>query len=160
MRKKILLVGEAPGKKVEQHPNLWLRPDSSGKNHSANRLLSFTGWTVKQYLEIFDRTNFYETAQNNKLNGNTFPMPRHFDRAEQLLNRMDTKCCGRAVLLGRRVTKAFGMKPEWFKWVGGIVAIPHPSGRNRWWNNKGNRREAKKFFKKLLEWWTGEEKDT
>jgi uracil-DNA glycosylase len=157
-RKKILLVGEAPGKKVERYPKLWLRPDASGRRHAANRLLEYTGWTMKDYLEVFERTNFYETAQGaSAFKSGKTPSPRQFDRAEVLLNMMDTKCCGRMILLGTRVARAFGMKPSWLRWAGGIAVVPHPSGRNRWWNHKKNRRAAKRFFKELYTWWKGED---
>lgn len=47
------------------------------------------------------------------------------------------------LLLGRRVARAFGLgdiEPLGMVWRNGgigpcIVAVPHPSGRNRWWND-------------------------
>lgn len=32
-----------------------------------------------------------------------------------------------------------------------VAAIPHPSGRTRWWNSAGNRHRAHEFFIELIE---------
>jgi len=52
------------------------------------------------------------------------------------------------LLLGVKVCSAFGIeKPEWLEWYrsplwGPMIAVPHPSGLNRWWNDAEHRRAA------------------
>jgi hypothetical protein len=56
------------------------------------------------------------------------------------------------LLLGRKVCHAFGIeRPEWLEWYrsalwGPLIAVPHPSGLNRWWNNSENTLAAKELL--------------
>ena len=43
------------------------------------------------------------------------------------------------VLLGRKVSAAFGHDADFYEWVGGTVSIPHPSGLNRLLNDPEQR---------------------
>jgi hypothetical protein len=38
------------------------------------------------------------------------------------------------LMVGRKVTEAFDVAIPFGESVGGFTAVPHPSGRNRWWN--------------------------
>ncbi len=65
------------------------------------------------------------------------------------------------LLAGRRVAAAFGLRkvtffyPEFHR--GRVVyVIPHPSGRNQWWNTEENREQARTWFAWLLEGWPEE----
>lgn len=52
------------------------------------------------------------------------------------------------LLLGVKVCNAFGIeRPEWLEWYrsalwGPMIAVPHPSGLNRWYNDPDNRTAA------------------
>jgi len=52
------------------------------------------------------------------------------------------------VLLGRRVSRAFGLSGtapilEWIEHEGrAVMVFPHPSGINQWWNDPSNRKRA------------------
>jgi hypothetical protein len=52
------------------------------------------------------------------------------------------------ILLGSKVCDAFGIEdPDWLETYASIlwspmIAFPHPSGLNRWWNDPENEREA------------------
>jgi hypothetical protein len=54
------------------------------------------------------------------------------------------------LLLGTRVCAAFGLdRPEWLGWYATeaaplALAVPHPSGLNRWWNDLDNRVNAER----------------
>lgn len=85
-----------------------------------------------------------------------------FDEEPAKWNRMTARANARAfcseierlkrswtlILLGRKVCDAFRIEqPEWLGWYrsldwGPMVAVPHPSGLNRWWNDKENERRA------------------
>lgn len=53
------------------------------------------------------------------------------------------------VLLGLGVTRAFKVAAPWFGRRGAFVVAPHPSGVSRWWNEAGNRRRARRFWRAL-----------
>lgn len=59
------------------------------------------------------------------------------------------------VLLGGRVRQAAGyLHLPWMRWVPRwevqIAAMPHPSGRNLWWNSAENTRRAERFLRDLV----------
>jgi len=71
----------------------------------------------------------------------------------------------RVILLGRRVAAALDVLSmsllEWKSWPvpphGSIVTtevarFPHPSGRNRWWNEPANVELARAFLKDAVRW--------
>jgi hypothetical protein len=149
---RVILIGEAPNRATEHQPRLWLRPDSSGICHSANRLLKFTGWSQSQYLEVFARTNLITRAVDK------WPAAEARAAAANLIPSV-----ARVILLGSRVATAFRHKAEplvwtlnsWTEWPGQSgsfwsAKVPHPSGRNLWWNSGDNRARALQFFDDLL----------
>jgi len=56
------------------------------------------------------------------------------------------------LLLGVKVCHAFGVeRPEWLEWYrsmlwGPMIAVPHPSGLNRWWNDGERTRTARQLL--------------
>lgn len=66
----------------------------------------------------------------------------------------------RAVLLGRDVAGACGARVRglgsapWLEWrplpSGSGAVMPHPSGRNRWWNSQDNRAAARAFLREEM----------
>ncbi len=75
--------------------------------------------------------------------------PEKWDRADAA-RRADLWCrtyedqSWTLLLLGVKVCNAFGIeRPEWLGWyrslsAGLMIAVPHPSGRNRWYNDADN----------------------
>jgi hypothetical protein len=61
----------------------------------------------------------------------------------------------RWLLAGRKVAAAFGLKADWLTWTehrGRLMAvIPHPSGRNRYWNDPVATYRAKKFLRRAVD---------
>ena len=59
------------------------------------------------------------------------------------------------ILLGVKVCNAFGIeRPEWLEWYrsalwGPMIAVPHPSGLNRWWNSAENTEAAHLLLSKI-----------
>lgn len=175
MRSKIVLLGEAPNPATEGRPELWLRPDRSGVAHSANRLLEFTGYTARAYLELFERTNLLERCppRTRTRAGREFPL----DEARRAAVPFHHRARGRrVVVLGRRVASAFrwfyadekdregwraGTRAPVLEWISAraepvagdfsAAIVPHPSGVNQWWNHETNRARARAFFAELLE---------
>lgn len=147
----VVLVGEAPPKRMR--PALWLLPDKSGRRHSANRLLEATGWELERYLEVFTtRTNLLASSDG-------WSHPRARVAARSIVELAEEP---RILVLGKRAARAFELDPPGaaalcdappFAWRrSGTVELawmPHPSGRNRWWNQYGHREQAREFFVEL-----------
>jgi uracil-DNA glycosylase len=80
---------------------------------------------------------------------------RAIKRARHLVRRYDS-----LILLGRRVVDAFEIDAGGEtcftieRAVGGrrvqLHAMPHPSGRSRWWNEPDNRERAAKFLRRVI----------
>jgi len=166
---RVLLVGEAPNcEVVAEHPGLVLRPDSSGKMHSANRLLKFTGWSQEDYLRIFVRRNVLDFVPPKGIRGRTFPTEKARFGVTRLLREVEdsrtlddgSRVISAMVVLGRRAASAFewwtnGEKLDYLQWGRVVLTprstisaaiVPHPSGVCRWWNEEKNRKEAREFF--------------
>lgn len=166
---KILLVGHSPNPATVGRPDLWLLPDDSGIPHAANRLLRHTGWSISDYLAIFERTNLLPDLQAR-------PVSERRRLAENIVERVRDDSDLRSILiLGAETASAFFWihqfaekpnKPETMSWdfVQGRAAggpddhpvvlqlaswLPHPSGRNQWWNSYGNRVRAHNFFQAI-----------
>lgn len=138
------LVGESPNRATVGQPDLWLVPDDSGLMHSANRLLALTGWTLDQYLGVFEhRTNLWHWPMRLWANDGR----KH---ARQIA--MQSTHDDGVVILGSKAAEMFDLDDELpFTWVGRYAVIPHPSGRCRYWNEPGARETAREFFGDLLD---------
>lgn len=134
---RVVIVGEAPSRRG-------CPPFANGSGSGA-RLCKLLDVTEMELRSGFELHNLY-----------SLPRGRPFDRAaarrkalEFPLGQYDA-----AVLAGRQVARAFGPgEARFFELV--IVrgvptwVIPHPSGRNRWWNVELNERRALRFFRTL-----------
>lgn len=142
---RLVLVGESLGGKPPHDPALALT-GPTGRN-----LCKWAGWDWDDYLRLATRLNLFEDP------------PERWDkeeaarRAVALVPRLVGK---RVIFLGAKVSAAFGiwvLKPQ-FRWFDlgygprgakGAV-IPHPSGRNRVWNDPAVREAAREFLADAL----------
>lgn len=107
---------------------------------------------MDEFLRRFDRRNLLPTYPGAGAGGDLFPAEEARTRAMQLL----PSCSGRRViLLGSNVANAFrfGISAP-FLWVTSLTYVyatwtysPHPSGRNRWWNDLRNVDAARRFWR-------------
>ena len=105
---------------------------------------SLTDYTMKDYLRDFDRVNLYPIKMAASGKGAT--------KTDRLMAQWCLMYAMRGgyenvVLFGNRVKAAFAdITPEWpnesdYCRVGDTISfwyMPHPSGRNRWYNDKRN----------------------
>lgn len=133
MSDAILIIGEAPS--LHGDPAVPLE-GSVGK-----RLAEYAGLTWSDYLALTERRNiFQEPVEWSRVEAK--------GRAEvmfpQLLGR-------HVILLGQRVADAFAFHWPLLNWVsvGGVTVaiVPHPSGKNLWWNEPENRSQARRFLR-------------
>lgn len=146
---RLLVIGEAPGPNTDpRHPVGPLPLSSAG-----GRLCAMMGLTSREYLRRVDRINLLPVYP-----GGSWSVIVARAAADNL------RCSGlfrgrNVILLGRRVQEAFygnaTMPPYCQMGLSGrgqcmIGFIPHPSGRNLWYNDKKNMKKVKKFLKEVL----------
>lgn len=127
------LIGEAPTIGCADS----LTPDETGLPRSANRLLAITGWTLDEFLSVFDhRANLWRHPKQIWMDEGR----RH--AAEIAEESGDA----RVVVLGARAAAAFGLT-EPFEWVGRFALCPHMAGKS-WcfWNTPTAQSRAQAFF--------------
>lgn len=98
------------------------------------------GWTRGQYVDGIDRLNLVEGP---------WSAASARDRASELLDELWGR---RVVMLGGAVAEAFRLRAHpILQWRDGWFAVlPHPSGRNRWYNEASNRAAAVAFLRETL----------
>lgn len=130
-----LLVGEQPGQKHNPKLPLWPWP----KNSSGDRLMRMSGMDVVDYLTLLSRVNLALRPAT------TWDKEAARGRATHLLSTVPNGT--RIVLCGARARDAFDLQ-DWFQstkyvlWDVEAVAIPHPSGRSREYNDLAVRDRA------------------
>lgn len=99
-----------------------------------------------QYLRMFDRRNLLRAREWSPVEARA--------AAEELLPELKKRPV--VVVLGSEVRAALGFRPaeplsrhveRGVRWI----AFPHPSGRNRWFNDEANRRRAGEVLASLVE---------
>jgi hypothetical protein len=110
---------------------------------SGGRIAALCGLSGGQYHDRFDRVNLYPHPD----------VPPEHD-LEAGVNLLPILRGRRVVTLGDRVSRVLGVTGlfDWAVRPGGFVgaAMPHPAGRNRWWNAPEHTRNAKGFLRSLL----------
>lgn len=107
-----------------------------------------TGIGMREYVEAFDRVNLVDGS---------WRATAARERASQLRTWLVGR---RAVLLGRQVQEAFRIDAAPLSEIAETVSvvprfetvfycIPHPSGRNLWYNDHANREAAKAFLARV-----------
>lgn len=143
---KILIVGQGPSKRGEAKDPL----DGPG---TGNRLAELAGLTREDFLSRVTAVNLLEKWHGKAGKGDRFPKTRARKKADEL--RLSWKDYDRVVLLGQAVAKAFRIDDGLLDWHsyhdGSIVAVlPHPSGIDRWYNKKENKKSASIFMHDLF----------
>lgn len=145
---KPLIVGEAPSKNEITETPL--------EGRVGRRLAELAGLPYDAYLDYFDRVNLLHVRQDEAEKGFTFDLPAAREAVARM--RQDGTLRDRSViLLGHRVAEAFGVARS-LKYFhacptgqGGLVwLMPHPSGINRWWNDRENKKSAEAFLRGLV----------
>ena len=143
---KVVLVGEAPGRPM--------RPDEEPlMGRSALRIAGLAAITVAEYREQTERMNLFDQPQAR------WRVRDAEKAAAAILPRFDGR---RVIMLGQRVAAAFDVADYVpFTWGWGVerggrvrfdfAVIPHPSGRNRFWNTEENRALARIFLRQALQ---------
>lgn len=133
---KPLIVGEAPNRSGSY------RTPCEGR--VGRRLAACCGLSFDDYLRRFERTN-------------VFARPPARWRIAVARRRAWRLVRGRfgdrvVVVLGRRAAAAFGLF-DYFVWTrvgrARVTVVPHPSGRNRYWNDPARVARAARFMRRI-----------
>lgn len=156
-----LLIGQAPGPNTDPEYPLYPVPRTS----AGGRLCELMGLTRAEYITTFDRVNLLPYFPGkDRANEDKFPMSPARLAARVLRPMLRGR---RVILVGRQVAQAFQLGADWHEWVdfrvgprhaalgcdglAQVAVVPHPSGRNHWYNNELNRARARRFWNALLE---------
>lgn len=134
-----VIIGESPGPNTVGRRPLLPWPI----NASGDRLMRMAGITPGQYLGRFLRFNLFDAHVPD----DQWSKEAAVVRANTIKSRLVSDGSWRALLLGQRVATAFGVDAPWTRVEefhptedGGttfaMVAIPHPSGLNRDYNDE------------------------
>lgn len=134
------LVGESD---TAQPP---LTPDETGFPNIPNRLLNLTGWTIGQFLSIFEERETVWKRQNW----------HDIGEGRQRAAEISERAIGSAgvVVVGYMAAAAFGLTGELpFDWCGRYAMVPNPDPARlaRYWKVPGTRERATSFFDGILE---------
>lgn len=154
---KPLLVGQAPGPNTDPDAPLFPFPLTS----TGGRLRLLMGISRGEYVRHFDRINLFRNFPGKGKGGDKFPM----EKAKLLADTLAPMLTGRTIILvGRNVADAFRLDLGFHTWASHqlrrrtfgdpgtcqLAVVPHPSGRNHWYNTPGNKVAAKEFWNDFL----------
>lgn len=143
--RQILFVGEQPGTPGGEA----FAPYGRGTGVRLARLAGMDSYSFRSRFEFI-----------NLMSWGPWSVPIARGAASKIIPLALHHGATRIVLLGRRVSEAFGngthSKARYFvefeREGFTIVSIPHPSGRNRLWNNPRNVRKAEALIRRWVRW--------
>ena len=154
-----LLIGQSPGPNTS--PEFPLYPIPSWC--AGGRLMKIMGLTRGQYLKTFDRMNLLPYFPGQHQHGDKFPMAPAKLAAAVVRPLLSDRT---VILIGRSVANAFGFDSVslFHVWCDYQVRrrclgqpykmrfaiVPHPSGRNHWYNGPENLAQAQAFWAEFL----------
>ncbi len=109
-----------------------------GESLSGARLARLCGIVPSDFQQIFDPINLYW-------------QPGKTEEKAAAVNLRYILRGRRVIVLGRQVASAIQAPVDWFQWRRRsnefvVATIPHPSGKNHWWNDFSNRKRASRFL--------------
>lgn len=147
-----VFIGQAPSRHGDPTKPLTGRP--------GRKLAELASMVPMEFYVSVVRANLLPYYVGTNGNGDAFPMPEARDNALRLAKALDDRT---VVFVGRRVAEAFGCRLDWFEWGNDYFSapdgetvwiryatMPHPSGRNRFWNDQENTQTARRFMTELM----------
>ncbi len=140
---RLMFVGECPSRTGD--------PSDPLGGRCGIRLAGMMGIDLETYRASVERMNLYQRWLGSRSDrGDVWPFMRARARAQRLHGRLSSRT---VVFMGKRVADAFGLRGvdylEWVDWFDAACILPHPSGRNRWWNDPVHRMRAERFLWEL-----------
>ena len=146
-----VFIGQAPSRRGDPTKPLTGSP--------GRKLADLASMTPMEFYLSTVRTNVLPRYVGAGGGGDAFPMTDARSRAVEMAAELDGRV---VVFVGRRVAEVFGYKRLWFDWEEGNFSVghllvwcrravmPHPSGRNRFWNDPRNVQDARSFMFELM----------
>lgn len=121
------------------------------------------GLSRREYLQYFDRVNLLPYFPGRHKRDDKFPMTPARLAAEVMAPLLVDRT---VILVGRNVASAFKVEGEFHEWqevrvrrpcflqrcpgTARVAIVPHPSGRNHWYNQADNMAAARAFWEEFL----------
>lgn len=144
-----ILIGQAPSRHGDPTKPLTGLP--------GRRLARLANMYPLEFYASVVRANLLPFYLGGNDEGDAFPMSEARVAAFESAPSLDGRV---VVFVGRKVAEAFGFTGKWFEWRNSFftspdvsmrcAVIPHPSARNRWWNDEANVRAAESFLRELV----------
>lgn len=146
-----VFIGQAASRRGDPAKPLTGRP--------GRKLAGLASMTPMEFYLSTVRVNLLPCYMGSRGGGDAFPMTEARRNATRVASLLDGRT---VVFVGRKVADAFGCRKGWFDWDEGYfrtgdrtvhlryAVVPHPSGRNRFWNDPENVREASRFLSELM----------
>ena len=139
-----MIVGEAPSRTGN--------PRTPITGRCGETLARYSGLSGPEFRRRFARANvlrFWPGESGAK--GAAFPTAEATLRAHAMRRRLRGRV---VVMLGYRTAAAFRVRVRYFVPVaafgGTVYVVPHPSGINRWYNDRGNRLKMRMFMRLVV----------
>jgi len=135
---KIVLIGEAPSRAASA--------DEALLGRVGRKIAQLSGLTLEEYLTTYERLNLLPNPISWYVN------PRIALRLEAqiMMESLRGKTC---ILLGAKVAHAFNFSSQPLVWQRRfslrVAVVPHPSGRNRFYNDKNSAERVRAFLTEL-----------
>lgn len=117
----------------------WPAPTGSAGERLWRMINEAVGWDRETYLMRTDRVNFCD--------GPAFSEARARERVDEISAMMQGR---QAVLVGEVATRLLDGPRVWLQRDGDVVAIPHTSGLNRFYNEPANRDACIALLREVL----------
>lgn len=117
----------------------WPSPAGSAGERLWRLVHDAVGWDRETFLSRTDRVNFCDGPAFNQ------------ERAKSRIDEIRAMMAGRRVfLVGEVVTRLLDGPRIWCERDGDVVAIPHTSALNRFYNDPGRRESVVKLLREML----------
>lgn len=146
--------GDVPALAIGMAPSATSDPSWPLEGQSGLTLCSLMDCEWSDFADLFDRANLLDYHPAGGFPGRDARLSAGAMAQSGLLFRYHA-----VLLLGRSVADAFGLhRVPWLTWhhqltgLPPIAVVPHPSRRNRWWNDDANTEAASVFLGRLYDY--------
>jgi uracil-DNA glycosylase len=148
---KPIIIGQAPARGNDG------KLPFAGRSGSRLATLAGVGSSGDDIPNYFTLINLLDHYPGKEGKGDAFDMALATQAARKLTVELKAMRRTRILMMGKKVRRAMGVQGQWeyLEWFDfgphRATVFPHPSGVNRWWNDRHNVDRAELFLHRLLD---------